>query len=363
MTFNALKYMTAEYANSHLYEQIHINRWDQAKTLLFGFELELEGTGCRSRAGELAMKYPDEWRTVDDGSLRGEAIELIFNGPLTKVQSYEALRHVGEGFDGWDTKGMSPRCSVHVHVNIAHFQVKELHSLLTLLLLVENALFRRAGGADREGNLFCLRTCDSEEPLRRMVQVFQNSNMEYLFRGAGNNQRYANINTQAFQKFGTIEIRCHKGTANAEELSEYLGCIDELFSAGKSRFSTPQEIMQHLSYRGPAAFVKEVLPATYKYLGMEDDELTEWIEEALDYAQELAYCVYVSEPEPELELELKPRAALGAKKKARIKAVVDDYGAAHGAWLINTAFPDPELVHVILPPVPVNEEYEEFIDD
>ena len=260
---------------------------------LFGVDVEIEGRHCHLLAGETPASI---WRAVRDDSLRGESIELVSPIPSTITEVEKACNFLSEKFRKFDTSFMSDRTSVHVHYNVSAFTVRDLHKSLVGWYLLENALTRKAGGQAREGNKFCLRTCDSETPLQAIIKGFQSLSF-YPAIKSRKCGRYSNLNLMSLLKFGTLEVRCHKGSVDGAEILMWVQVLREVFGNSRDNFGEASEIMIEYSALGAERFLKEHYPRVYEYLA----DVEDWqylIEDCLDYAQSLAYCIQEDEQSP-----------------------------------------------------------------
>jgi hypothetical protein len=256
---------------------------------LFGVEIELEGPGLLERANNISIY---KWKAVRDDSLRGEALELVSPGPRTIEQLTQDFAHFADVFRDWDTSGISERCSIHVHYNVSGYSMRELLNMLVAFYLIENAITYRAGGPERQGNKFCLRTVDSETPIKVLTKCFQTMNFWSGLKSKSIG-RYSNLNLLALNKFGTLEVRCHKGSANADEIFDWVKVLRNVFFQART-FDKPEDIIIAFSALGPEEFLMTHFPVVYDYV-REVPDLDEKMYECLDYAQSLAYCIVEDE--------------------------------------------------------------------
>lgn len=279
----------------------HLNSIDNMmpegfKKPLYGVEIELEGDSC----GDIDSRAVPEWYFADDGSLRGTSVELVLRSPRSLEDTRKSLANLKETFKDLDNFDISPRCSVHIHLNALCMTAEQYHKFCVLFFLLENLLVRRAGGVEREGNLFVLRASDSYAIVENLVSCFQN---EFALRPRLNTVgRYGNFNPDSFRKFGSIEIRCHRGTSDIEEIERWFEVLVEIQKVSDKRFTSARNIIEEVSGQSEEDFLQVFTPKTYKYL-MEapsenlsiGGELETLFEEGLENAQYLAYCVRPSE--------------------------------------------------------------------
>lgn len=181
-----------------------------------GIEIEVEGTRIPTYESEV-------WKTVPDGSLRGESNEYVFQQPLPIGKVDEALKELDSVFKkNRSTLTFSFRTSVHVHLNVSDLKpVQYLNTLYTALLL-EQPMVNYCGDT-RINNRFCLRTSDAEGIVPILASVFRNiRNINHL---DGNQIRYSAINIHATRKFGSIEFRGMRGTMDLNVLNNWCNAI------------------------------------------------------------------------------------------------------------------------------------------
>ena len=253
---------------------------------LVGIEFEIEGLGCHDKA--IRVSSHPEWIIHQDPSLRGEAIELV-SVPLTRDKISYALDLFKDQF-GTFNKKLSHRCSVHVHLNVSQLTVAQLWNFLTLLTLFEESFMVKAGDKGRLGNQFCLRVSDSEAIIEEWKKFFIPHAGVLSAKNIG---RYANINIQSIYKYGTVEIRGHRGSTDSDEVKKYVDFLLGLLDASRN-FNTPREIVETYSDLGSQDFLTSQVPVFKEYLG-EYADYEEKLEESLDYAQSVAYFLIPSD--------------------------------------------------------------------
>ena len=106
----------------------------------FGVEVEVEATSFDT------MPRLNCWKSVHDGSLRGESAEFVFRNPLPLdktigevVKLYSYLKECGIKDSG--------RAGVHVHVNVNTLTVVQLLNLIAMWMIVEEAAVRNTNSA------------------------------------------------------------------------------------------------------------------------------------------------------------------------------------------------------------------------
>lgn len=250
----------------------------------YGLELEVENAVAFKFSDDLA-KY---WTTHEDQSLHNSGLELVAVRPL-KVEDLDPALAALDATLGLNPKfDYSDRASFHLHINVRDWTMKQWHIFSTIFYLIEDALVLRSGGPKREGNRFCLRLRDAQHIITKFKKFYTHRD----FMDIMNIERYANLNHQAFDKFGTLEIRCHRSTRNVKEYASFIKAVQAIEAYSKE-VTDVRHIFQELSYSGYAQWVEQKMPDLYKYLlGGDPLKLTrtavaEFVAKSLPLAQEI----------------------------------------------------------------------------
>jgi hypothetical protein len=221
--------------------------------LLYGLELELEGRGVG-----LEGIPSKNWRRVEEGSLRGESTEYVFNQPC---EYDEALIRVKRLFGLFEKHGVklkdTYRTSTHVHLNFSDKTGKEIVNFFFLHTILEEVLEYYCGDM-RKGNLFCLSCRDTED----LMNLLNDSLFAYgNWAAFKNDVRYNAANLAALNKFGTIEVRTMRGVNSEKEVVEWLEILKHLYEFACSKHCpTPWKLVEQLSHLGPQGFLNMIFP-------------------------------------------------------------------------------------------------------
>jgi hypothetical protein len=251
-----------------------------------GIEIEVEGVNLPHYIGP-------HWNVHEDGSLRGESYEYVTNGPV-------CLENVGLAMDVLNNAMFdsvvndSPRCGVHIHINVQEMTFEQLCSFMVLYLCFEEVLVKWCG-PDRVGNLFCLRVSDASGGLGLLEDFMVSKRMMTLHTDA---IRYGSMNPKSVVDHGSLEFRAMRGTVDKQLICDWVGMLSSIKEYAM-RYN-PQELIGSFSIKGAQDFFNDVLapyrdalnPSTYDMMiGMRN-------------AQELAFCrkwgdkVVVVKPKP-----------------------------------------------------------------
>lgn len=317
MSLNKKNTILKKYYESKLSTKVGIQSLSSYRGTMLGFELEVENI-VQDPTGLASIGITAE----GDGSLRNNGREFVFTNPLNLEESEKAIRALCEKLP--KDASFSNRTSVHVHLNASDITVKEYHQFLTLWYLVEALLVRRSGGKDREGNMFCLRGLDSNSLIDNYKKAFRGNNRLLV-----STERYNCLNTRAFSKFGSLEIRSHRGTSDADELVKWAKVLAEVFEKSKT-FSNARDILFETSQKGAEGFLREKLPLLWSYINekpSEDltlgDDFFDYYDEGIALAQDIAYCVEVVDP-PEPEKDKKSSISEMAFSRGYVNTAIRD---------------------------------------
>ena len=221
---------------------------------LVGIEIECEGT-------RLPRDLPKGWTIHEDGSLRGESAEYVFNTPASEKNWARRLDDLANTFrEAGSEFRESYRTSVHVHLNAKPLLFHQVYSWIMLYVVFEDALGHIAG-KERLGNLFCLRARDAEffiESLRRAVIE------DYPNVLTTDNLRYSAVNPVAIMRHGSLEFRAFRGTTDVEAIKFWTRTLLDVRTAA-------------MKMANPAA-----IPAAFSDLGVDDFARSIFNVEALD---------------------------------------------------------------------------------
>lgn len=212
-----------------------------------GIEIECEGNN-------LAKRISKYWTTHADGSLRGESIEYVLNGPISREAVGDALKVLNDELKArGSVVNESYRTSVHVHLNAQTMKIRTVFNQLILYMLFEDLLVEYCG-KDRVGNLFCLRAQDAENLIQVLSDALKSGNYGYF---NGDHLRYAAVNVNALSKYGSLEFRAFRGTTDPKAIAEWVSILLKIKDAA-AEYDNPTEICRDFSVVGPKAFMNKV---------------------------------------------------------------------------------------------------------
>lgn len=231
-----------------LYSIIGYKEWFPSKEF-FGFELEVEGENLPVEVNGFRVKQ--------DGSLRGENQEYIFAKPASLEKAKKLLSTLEESFKKGESQlNFSFRTSAHVHLNVMHLTWPEINKILYMLFLFENALVHYCGPT-RKGNRFCLRMQDAYSKVNefeRLVSHYEINRQDSV--------KYSAINLGTIRIYGSIEIRCMRGTIDQAVLEPWFDTLKLIYDKALT-YKSMQDIEEAFLKIGAKEFAKLILEEYY----------------------------------------------------------------------------------------------------
>lgn len=203
----------------------------------FGIEIECFVPGTRTTARDrireaLAANNLNNWRVKGDGSIRNlpqgytgiEVVSPILKGEDGKQQVYRVTAILAE-----IGAKVNKTCGLHIHHGVDDFKLKHFKEALRLYGRYEDQLDRMVAKSRRgNDNRYC-RSVKNANPT-----TIHNARSLKQLRRALNNDRYHKFNLEAYVQHGTIEIRHHQGTVEAEKILAWLEIGQALLQKAKN---------------------------------------------------------------------------------------------------------------------------------
>ncbi len=177
--------------------------------LYVGLELEIENWRG-------VHHIDNRWAIKTDGSLRGEARELVTLP--TKVKFVERLLKDAYAIYQVEETDFSDRCSVHVHMNVLDYTMDQLKVLCILYQMMERLLYDFIGN-DRKDNIFCVPWYESG-----MSHAFLDNSKSSM----SNWEKYTALNLLPVQAQGTVEFRHMHGTCDIPYIMQWVRLLSRM---------------------------------------------------------------------------------------------------------------------------------------
>ena len=303
-----------------------------------GLELELESEKAQPLGW---VEKQSMWTVHNDGSLRQNGVEYVFNNPLWGGDIDAAL----QAFED-NTKGVefidTGYGSTHVHYNVGNLYTTEVMSIVVGWSILEDS-FLTVCKPSRDGNNFAQRF----NILNQLVHVLSTqytsggNRIERLFTGISPDYwKYANLNLATIRGLGTLEFRPYHSTWDIKEIRSWIDRIIS-FCKGMVAIGDPVQVLEEAD-RNLEAFISKYagVPATEKLIDLTRRNIST--------AFRLAYVVDKWEDVKTLRASPPKKSQKKAYKEA-IDFVVDDRGPTidlegirpGGTLTVNTAWTHP----------------------
>lgn len=256
-----------------------------------GVEIEVEGRNLPR-----CVKY---WRNEQDGSLKGEeTAEYVLGKPYDLHGVDEALNYLDQLYNECGTVvDNSVRAGVHIHINCQALTITQLYNYITTYLLLENLLVHWCGEF-REGNLFCLRTCDAEWMLGTLKAAARDPKHQFRQRFHRDDLRYSSMNVKALGDYGSLEFRAMRGTRDLKLIYKWAETLFNLRQFACT-FNKPTDIIEQFSIGGINSFLERALGKNMDMFtnGVDYQKLV-W--QGMRNAQDVAFCTDWDAFDPEM---------------------------------------------------------------
>jgi len=240
------------YESLSKYEGLRGSLVIRAPTTYVGVEIELEKV-------KLNSNVPSSFEIKHDGSLKLDGREFV-TVPIRVCYLEQELRRL---FACMPPPLVSPRCSIHVHLNARDFTSQELYRFLLLYLIFERSLFNFSGG--RLNSIFC-------SPLHEDIgRVKGEINKLYAQDGVRlmGWSKYFALNIEPLwgvpmesAKIGTVEFRHMAGTTDVEHIIEWINLIVGLKISAKKMDT--QELVKSLNKMNTISSYNHLVTEVFK---------------------------------------------------------------------------------------------------
>ena len=165
------------------------------------------------------------WKIVTDGSLSGAGYELV-SPPLSGDEGRAALRLACQALVAAGAR-VDSRCGLHVHHDAAALDAPGIGRAVRSWASSQDAIDLLVSPS-RRGTGWCRRLSASEVRHAEALRSTDRTTVQVHFRNA---DRYRALNVAAYARQGTLEIRQHQGTLNAEKILAWVAFGQAMFAA------------------------------------------------------------------------------------------------------------------------------------
>lgn len=235
----------------------------------------ITATGIDCRAAGYTHATTPYWKIVSDASVHGgwELVSPILNGD-------EGFRQLKLACDALDAAGcrVNKSCGVHVHLDARSEDFGTIQRFTMNYAKMEDCIdilqphSRRASNNHLIQSLSHVRHDDSEarqvQKINSTIDAIRScrsvSDIVSLF-----GTRYRKINLESYTRHGTVEIRQHSGSLDAEKIEHWVRLMGALFAASRASRSVAKRRVngQTSHFRLKWLFEMTMQGATRKYMG------------------------------------------------------------------------------------------------
>lgn len=194
----------------------------------FGVEIEFIGSANEVAAAMVAAGLPctvqqynhrvsrTAWKIVPDGSVHGgaELVSPILRGSDGFGQLVKAGRALAAA-----NATVNRSTGLHVHHDVRDLRVSAFKTLVNNWYNCQDATDQLVASSRRAGiNRFCTPLDDYDLRNVEYLTTMQRRSVARTVMGS----RFRTLNLQAYGKYGTVEIRQHQGTVDAEKIAAWV---------------------------------------------------------------------------------------------------------------------------------------------
>lgn len=199
----------------------HVRQY--GKDFKFGVEIELEGHDFPG--------HVPPWILHHEGSLRGEGVEYVTNGPMSSDGLQNALATLRREFREKTTKlNKTYRASTHIHYNVQHRTLDHILKAVVVFMCFEPLVVNLCG-PERDGNLFCLPSYDCGDTVMwftNLMTALSGKNKDILPFQQLHRGKYAALNTDPLTRFGTLECRIFPSSTDPKVILPWCSWLDNI---------------------------------------------------------------------------------------------------------------------------------------
>lgn len=170
------------------------------------------------------------WQVTSDGSLRGDAVELI-SPPATISAIAAHLPIVYKDMEELGARG-SLRTGTHVHFDMLDKSFEEIGAICTLYALIEPLLYSLLP-PDREECIYCVpwyRAPNEAQALRDVLDASTRQRVHRILELEA--CKYTGLNLQSLRNHGTIEFRMAPTFETSDDLVAWIKMLNQIVQTG-----------------------------------------------------------------------------------------------------------------------------------
>lgn len=206
---------------------------------LMGVEIETEANNA------LGVKWPASqelvlWSSKSDGSL-SNGREFVLKAPLSGI----ALAGAINDFFSVAKLERASTSSTHIHINMMDDEstTATMQNMVMLAWILESAIFAMADPSREWCGYTNRLTTAPADLMRVMLDPDLENNDKQMLTVVSDLSRYYGLNTQALQKYGSIEFRYFPTATSKEELVDWINLVQS-FKLAALDFSSIESLLK-----------------------------------------------------------------------------------------------------------------------
>lgn len=221
-----------------------------------GVEVEIENSRVhREIYDDVHEALKPYWTLHTDNSLREGGIEFVFTKPLSVLDAQKALDFLWKDQIIPPAK-VSPRTGIHIHLDIRKLSLQKFRALCIFYALVEEPLFAWVGD-NREQNSFCMPWYKADGDFLSIKEALASEKSKFISSTRQIN-RYAALNLNAVDRFGSLEFRHLQTTFDLDRVIIWINFILRLYNHAEAWEGGLFDILNRYSFLGEDEFLREV---------------------------------------------------------------------------------------------------------
>lgn len=219
----------------------------------FGVELELIFPGHVERhtiSAALAEAGITDWRVKSDGSLSGGRGWEIVSPVLQGEAGREAIRTVTRVLRALGGRP-NRSCGMHVHHEIQELSIQQIKDVARAWFTRQDLTDGLVSDSRRRGAYYCGRHSDGEQA--HIARLRDTRSLRSIGNSLSYSYRFRAFNLVSYGRYGTVEIRQHQGTVDAEKIISWVSYGQALIAAaanGELADTAPVTMREHLTSLG-----------------------------------------------------------------------------------------------------------------
>lgn len=198
----------------------------------------ITGAGVRCYAEGYGHDTPAQWKTVPDGSLRGDSCSAEVVSPILLADRLNEARTVSRALLNGGAR-VNSSTGFHVHMGANIIGIRRPLANLVVNYYTAHSIFAKMVAPSRTNSSHAASHWCKVLTLEQAHNVADSLNAgDYNFRDA---DRYYSLNLNAVHRHGTVEFRLHQGTLNATKALAWVEFLTAMVNYSMDGYHLPAE--------------------------------------------------------------------------------------------------------------------------